>query len=88
VAYLVPHTLCGTQYIKSRKILRRKNSAGALKCAPTQAIEKADEVSVGVYRVAAIHDQGYPYEESGMDPDQLLERAKEGARKINGSRKG
>jgi len=48
----------------------------------------ADEVSAGVYRVTAIHDQGYRYEETGLDQDQLLEHAKDWARKFKCSRKG
>ena len=38
----------------------------------------ADEVSAGVYKV---HDQGFRHENTGIDPDKLLEEAKDWARK-------
>ena len=48
----------------------------------------ADEVSAGVYKVTAIHNKGYRYENTGLDPDKLLDEAKDWARKVEGSHQG
>lgn len=41
-----------------------------------------DEVSAGVYRVRAVHEHGCSLEISGTDPDKLMERAEEDARRM------
>jgi hypothetical protein len=42
-----------------------------------------DEVSAGVYKITALHTSGAKYEVTGIDPDELRERARRAMSEID-----